>query len=312
MNARKQRGQTIADTLVLSKMGEEWVVPSQSGKGVYIVGKDEFGNARCQCPDFFDTGMPCKHVYAVQFKVSRAVTVDGTVTETKTLTVTKKTYPQDWPSYNAAQSVEKDRVQELLFDLCQSVTEPERTGCGRKPHSLKDSIFSMVYKVYSTFSSRRFSSDLREAHERGFLSRTIPGMKTVQFFEDAALTPILKQLIHVSSLPLKAVETDFAIDSSGFGSCRFEKWFDQKYGVTRNKCVWVKCHLSCGVKTNIVTAVRILDKDAADSPQFVPLLKETASGFSIGEVSADKAYASVENFEGVANCGGTGFIAFSK
>jgi len=312
MNVREQRGQTIAETLTLSKMGEEWVVPSQTGNGVYVVGKDEHGNPRCQCPDFDNTGMACKHIYAVQFKVSRAVTVDGTVTETKTLTVTKTTYPQNWPSYNAAQSVEKDRIQELLFDLCQSVIEPERTGCGRKPHTLKDSIFSMVYKVYSTFSSRRFSSDLREAHERGFLSRTIPGMKTVQFFEDAALAPILKRLIHISSLPLKAVEADFAVDSSGFGSRRFEKWFDQKYGVTRNKCVWVKCHIACGVKTNIVMAVRILDKDAGDSPQFVPLLKETASGFSIGEVSADKAYASVENFEAVANCGGTGFIAFKK
>ena len=34
-------------------------------------------------------------------------------------------------------------------------------------------------------------------------------------------------------------------------------------------------------KTNMVTAVRILDKDAADCPQFVPLVKETAQTFTI-------------------------------
>ena len=35
MDLRQQRGQTIAETLPLSKVGEEWQVPSQSGKGVY-------------------------------------------------------------------------------------------------------------------------------------------------------------------------------------------------------------------------------------------------------------------------------------
>jgi hypothetical protein len=66
------------------------------------------------------------------------------------------------------------------------------------------------------------------------------------------------------------------------------------------------------VKTNVVTAVRILDKDAADSPQLGPLVKETARTFTIAEVSGDKAYASVENFETVAQCGGTGFMAFKS
>jgi transposase len=56
--------------------------------------------------------------------------------------------------------------------------------------------------------------------------------------------------------------------------------------------------------------VRILDKDAVDSPQFVPLVKETRRHFEIGEVSADKAYASLENFEAVAECGGQGFMDF--
>jgi transposase len=76
--------------------------------------------------------------------------------------------------------------------------------------------------------------------------------------------------------------------------------------------VWVKVHMACGVKTNVVTAVRILDKDAADSPQFVPLIKETRRSFDISEVSADKAYASLENFEEIAGMGGTLFAAFKS
>jgi hypothetical protein len=61
-----------------------------------------------------------------------------------------------------------------------------------------------------------------------------------------------------------------------------------------------------------VTAVRILDKDSPDCPQFVPLVKETKKHFEIGEVSADKAYASLENFEEVAACGGQAYIAFKS
>lgn len=122
-----------------------------------------------------------------------------------------------------------------------------------------------------------------------------------------ALTPILKELIVRSSMPLRSVETDFAIDSSGFCTSRFTRWYDVKYGCTKEKQDWVKVHIACGVKTNVVTSVRILDKDANDCPQFVPLVKETSRNFTIGEVSADKAYSSLENFETVAACGGTGF-----
>lgn len=311
MNAREERGLVIAAVCKLNNTGDGWLVPSQSaGDTIYRVDPVK---QTCTCPDH-ENGHKCKHIYAVEFTVKREFNPDGTVTDTKSVTFTEKvTYKQDWPKYNLAQSIEKDRLQELLFDLCRGVAEPERPPTrGTKPHTFKDSIFAMVFKVYSTFSSRRFSCDLHAAHARGHLSRDFDGMKTNAFMENPAFTPILKALVAKSAAPLKAVETDFAIDSSGFGSCRYERWFDQKYGVTKMKCVWIKVHIACGIKTNVVTAVRILDKDAGDCPQFVPLLKETATNFSIGEVSADKAYLSLENFEEVAGFGGEAFIAFKK
>jgi transposase len=268
----------------------------------------------CTCPDHQEAGHKCKHLYAVEFTVKREFNSDGTITDTKSVTFTQKTtYKQDWPAYNLAQSIEKDRLQELLFDLCKGLTEPERPiARGQKPHTIKDSIYAIIFKVYTTFSSRRFSSDLREAHARGYLSKEIPGIKTTAFMENPAFTPILKALVAKSATPLKAVETDFAIDSSGFSTNKFERWYDQKYGITKLKHVWVKVHIACGVKTNVVTAVRILDKDAGDCPQFAPLVKDTRKNFTISEVSADKAYASLENFETVAGFGGTAFIAFKK
>jgi transposase len=205
-------------------------------------------------------------------------------------------------------------VQLLLVDLCRNLRDPDCTRKrGPKPHLVRDAVFSMAFKVYCGLSSRRFSCDLLDAHAKGHITRPIPGGKVTAFFENPVFTPILKELIAHSASPLRTVETDFAIDSSGFGSSRYEKWFDQKYGIPRNKCLWVKTHIACGVKTGVVTAVRILDKDAADAPQFVPLVTDTRrKGFKIEEVSADKAYASLENFEEVAGCGGQAFIAFKS
>ncbi len=158
----------------------------------------------------------------------------------------------------------------------------------------------MAYKVYCGLSSRRFSTDLLEAHERGFITKPVPGAKVTAFFEDPYFTPILKEGCSSYSTPAPrgSVESDFAIDSSGFGSSRYESYYDHKYGVTRKKCIWVKTHIACGVKTNVVTAVRILDKDAADCPQFVPLLKETRRHFEIGEVSAQQGVLDARELRG--------------
>jgi hypothetical protein len=44
------------------------------------------------------------------------------------------------------------------------------------------------------------------------------------------LTDTLKSLITASSLPLKAIETDFAADSSELSTSRYVRWLNKKYG----------------------------------------------------------------------------------
>ena len=81
---------------------------------------------------------------------------------------------------------------------------------------------------------------------------------------------------------------------------RFTRWFDHKYGQERAKQDWVKCHLMCGVKTNIVTAVEIHGQHAADTKMLPALTSTTAMNFTMREVSADKGYASKANYDSVA------------
>src|SRR5712691_7856693 len=132
MTPREERGLVIAATQKLTQKGKVWLVPSQSGKGRYTVHPDS-ETPFCSCPDFEETGLPCKHVFAVQFAVNREQGSNGTVIETRTLTFTqKKTYPQNWPIYNLAQTTEKNRLQVLLHDLCQGISEPPRPKTGRR------------------------------------------------------------------------------------------------------------------------------------------------------------------------------------
>ena len=77
------------------------------------------------------------------------------------------------------------------------------------------------------------------------------------------------------------METDFAVDSSGFSTCRYVRWFNKKYGREVDNRAWVKCHLMCGVNTKIVTAVDISGWAANDTTYFVPLVQTTAEHFGI-------------------------------
>jgi len=312
MDAREQRGLIIAALTKLNRTKDGWIVPSQSCDKSYTV--DPVAKT-CTCPDHLQWGHKCKHLYAVEITIKREISADGTITETKSITFTeKRKYSQNWEAYNEAQRTEKSRFQVLLHELCQGIQEPPvKPGKrGVKPHTFKDSVFAMVWKVYTGFSTRRSSTDMAEAHEKGFTSRLIPGMKVCQFHENAAFTEILQSLIVQSSLPLRAVESQFAIDSSGFSGCRFDRWFIEKHGqppVQQKEHTWCKAHICVGTRTQIVCAAMVLEKNSADCPQFAGLTKTTAQGGKIGEMSADKAYLSAANVEAVVAAGGVPFIA---
>jgi len=311
---RQQRGLEIAATSNLVRKGNDWLVPSQSGKGRYTVSRDAH-EPHCTCPDHETRGVKCKHIFAVEYVISREENDDGSTTVTETVTVqqtVKRTYPQNWTAYNAAQTHEKERFLDLLRDLCAGVTETETPKTGRPRLPIQDAIFAACFKVYSTVSGRRFMSDLRDAHAKGFISK-LPHFNSIfNYLESPELTPLLRAMITETSLPLKAVEIDFAADSSGFKTSRFIRWFDHKYGAPRQQHEWVKVHLMCGVRTNIVTAVEIRDKDASDTKLLPVLVDATADNFSVSEVSADKGYGSVKNYKAIQRHGATPYIAFKS
>jgi transposase len=309
MDLRELKALEIAARSKITWDGSAWSVPSQSTGVAYRVTLQP--KEACTCQDFELTQRACKHVIASRLVQERDYGGKAPAINTDVLPK-KKSYGQVWPAYNLAQATEKHRLQILLRDLCREVDELPPPKTGRRPHLTRDAVFAMVLKVYTTFSSRRFTGDLRNAHVNGYVTKAIPGMKVCAFMESAELTPILQSLIVRTSLPLRAIETTFAPDSSGFSTSRFVRWHDEKYGLTRSGKDWVKVHAMCGVRTNIVTAVVIGDRDAGDSPQLPELLNQTARHFQVKEICADKAYLGKGNLEMIHDLGGTPFIPFKS
>jgi transposase len=317
MSARKQEGLVIAATSKITRQGNRWLVPSQSGKCRHTVSVIE-DKTQCTCEDSEINGAKCKHQWAVEFVMQRELFDTGKPQKTpsiRTLSkrVRKPTYPQNWRAYTSAQLSEKETFQILLGELCKGIPEPPQ-HMGRPRVPLADAIFSACFKVYSTVSGRRFMTDLKEAHDKGRVGRLLSWGSLFKVFESPDVFPILRSLVEQSAAPLKSVEENFACDSTGFSGCRFDRWFDHKYGSPMRKVLraWVKCHAMVGVKTHVVTAVEIFDQHANDGVQLPKLLATTTQRFNVKEVSADLAYSSRTNLEAIDATGASPMIPFKR
>jgi transposase len=313
MSEREQKALAIAAKSKLTKKGDTWLVPSQSDNGHYKVNATDPDWPTCTCMDFELRRARCKHIYAVEYTIERETkvktTAKGQVTTTTVTETVKIRYKQVWSAYNSAQTNEKARFLALLFELCSGIDEPIQS-MGRTRLPMSDMLFATVYKVYAAVSSRRFMTDLKEAHLRGYLSK-FPCFNSVSnYLEDEMLTAYLQALITQSALPLKAVETDFAVDGSGFSTNQYSRWYDEKYGKEQSEREWIKAHVMCGVKTNIVTSAEISGGYSHDTNYFAPLVNETAKRFNVKEVSADKAYSNYANMRLVDNKNAVPYIDF--
>lgn len=316
MTPREERGLKIAATKRIKKQDGKWLVPSSENASRKYTVSHGGDCCSCTCPDFELYGLPCKHVWAVKFVIQRELFDDGTEVETRQLTVSvRKTYAQPWARYNAAQTSEKATLQSLLFDLCKSIPEATEARCGRPRLPIRDGIFAAVFKVYSMLSSRRFTSDLCDANEKGYLSKVPHFNSVLNVFDSEETTSILMDLIAKSAEPLAAIETNFAVDSTGFSGCKFERWYDAKWGSNveeRMARTWVKAHAMMGCTTNVVTAVQVLGKDTNDGVMLQPLMAATAERFQIGDLCADKAYLTESNLCAIEAIGANAFIPFKS
>ena len=305
---RQQRGLAIAALVPIRPDRFGYKVPSMSGNGSYLVNL-EFG-PYCTCPDFEKRELACKHVYAVQVLLQRAAHPDNS--PLVAFTPQRVSVSQSWSAYNAAQVHEGEMFGVLLRELCDTVEQPPQL-MGRPRMPLSDMLYGMGLKVYANRSTRRAMSTIRDAVAAGRMDREPSFSTPIRYFERPDMTPVLRNLIVASALPLGDIEVDFAIDSSGFASTAYNRWFDHKWGGDARKEVkWVKLHIMCGVRTNIVTVADATAGHSADSPYLREFVMLTAENFRINEVSGDLAYTSKRNLHAIKDAGGTPYIPFKQ
>jgi hypothetical protein len=155
-------------------------------------------------------------------------------------------------------------VRPVIAVLRTRIEERSRTGfctwgrpSARDRLPLRDMVFAACFNVCSTVSCRRFLSDLDDAHAKGYLSRVSHFNSIFKYLELPTFTPVLRDLIETSSLPMKAIEMRFTVDSTGSSTSCFVRWYDAKYRREMEQHDWLKAHVICGVTTNIVTSVEI-------------------------------------------------------
>lgn len=199
---------------------------------------------------------------------------------------------------------------DLIDELLGLITIKIKQKTGRPSQKVNDILFSMLLKIYTGLSSRRLISDLKMAKDLDYISK-VPCYSTLMlYFNDKRLQKLLQELVHVSAIPLKNQEQQFAADSSGFSISKFGRWFDYRWNKEREQRLYQKAHIMVGTLTNVVTAIEVTNQWSGDNPQFKHLLKKTVLNFEVKEVMADKAYCSRENYRLAQELGIMPFIPF--
>lgn len=226
----------------------------------------------------------------------------------------KNTYPQDWPAYNKAKTSEKYLFLELARELLDEVypEEKKEKRVGRPRLSFKEMLFCAMVREYCCFSSRKTVSELKLAKDAHLISRVPHFNSITNFLKDKALYKEIQKLIVVSALPLKTAEYHVAIDSTGFSPSSYQSWMEAKYGKKMRNRGWMKAHIACGAKTQIIVAAEITDKRHNDSIMFGPLFQVYSKFFEFKELSADKAYSSSWNLQMAMDKEITPYIPFKS
>lgn len=223
----------------------------------------------------------------------------------------RKTYPQDWSSYNLSKTQEKLMLLKILHHAVESIDiDNIYKGNGRPKQYIQDMIKACCLKVYCKSPSRNIISDLKLAESLGFLAKTPHFNSINNYMSDPSITKYLNELIKITAEPLIPIEKYFAVDSTGFATFNKKHWIDIRF-TNRSKKDWKKLHILTGVKSNIIASAKVTKGNEHDSPHFDYLVKNSIY-FNIKEISADAGYLGRKNCDIVTSIGAMPFIMPKK
>ena len=155
-----------------TRLGGFYLVPSQPHPPHRNTRCVRVKSPTCTCPDHETRGCRCKHIYAVEYFDS-AGKQRGWI-DHRYRTSHRHQNPQD-VSAELASIQSRRRPYEkaasfkpLLADLCRDIkARRDKPDAASGVCPLSDAVFCAVFKIYSTISARRFTSDLCDAQDQG-------------------------------------------------------------------------------------------------------------------------------------------------
>ncbi len=227
------------------------------------------------------------------------------------LNVDKK-YPRNWSDYIKGRQKEKLWALNLLSEAIRILkVKTYGKGNGRPPYPLPDKIFFCVQKVM-----RRTTYDANEefidySHLKKWVMCKPRPHSVADFMNDFQLTPILEQLIVLTSTPLAEFEKAYAIDSTGLSTFNRDRWIKVRLEHKQHKD-YKKIHTIIGTRTCVIVSAKVTVGSQGDSPLLIPLLKNISRFFKLDTLSADGAYASRKNAQAVEDKGAVPYFKLRK
>jgi len=226
----------------------------------------------------------------------------------------RKTYPQDWPAYDAAKTNESVLFKQLLADLLLLAIENDTpSGTGRHGFDTRTKLFSMCIKAYHKADLRKTESILKEATHLRVIGK-VPSYRSIDnFFNDHRLNKLLDRLILITALPLALVEKTGAMDSTGMSVHKYDSWQQAKWGTKteRTRC-FRKLHAVVGTTTNIFLSADVTLKTVADVTMLPSVVADHPRHFAMEDFVADKAYSSRAALDFLHELGLNPFIPFKR
>jgi hypothetical protein len=213
----------------------------------------------------------------------------------------KKRWPRNEAAYNDIQKNEFLNFMEFIEFLRNKVCKTAR---------MKKMITCLlIWHKFPNLSARRAESFLLFLRKNKILSFRIPCFKTLALYrENNSLLLILDNLITESSKPLSVIEHDFGTDATGIKTKLFSTWYSLRIKKKIKKRDHITVHASMGVKSMIVTALNVENKQGRDNVIFREHVDKTNENFDINEWSGDGMYWAKKNCQKVSSVGGNPYF----
>jgi hypothetical protein len=274
----------------------------------------------CDCPDMLKNGnLNCKHIVADQLRRGAIVV---------TTPVKRKAAPQKLAERRPARkrknskgrairTSQRDarvnmpsRIPELAVSLAKAyhmfstgivvpiTTKAEDGGRSVTPHVTR--ALALLYKI----AEGRSADAMIEPYKRLIADRKLllegpPHQNSItHWMNDPRLTPVLRELLRLTSLPFRLREIGGIIDSSKVSQLRTVHAKRAVYdNEDRAEADWMKCHAIVGVETMVVMDVIFggsRGDDTGDVAFMKPLVDSALRTFNLEFMLADMAYINAD------------------